>query len=116
MARSIKYGKLDIPGIEEDEPVFILRARDRLAIPLIVQYWYKCRWQLGPAWDHLDGIEAVRADFALWAAGHGTKWPDSPPPEPVVQLVQEDEPGEPVAEAAPDPEEQEGQLAEAAEG
>lgn len=31
MALSGKYGKLDIPHIESDEPVFILRAQDRLA-------------------------------------------------------------------------------------
>ncbi|UCD78894.1 MAG: hypothetical protein JSW26_26415 [Desulfobacterales bacterium] len=31
MAISGKYGKLDIPKIGEDEPVFILRAQDRLA-------------------------------------------------------------------------------------
>ena len=31
MAVSGKYGKLDIPKIGEDEPVFILRAQDKLA-------------------------------------------------------------------------------------
>jgi hypothetical protein len=32
MAISGKYGKLHIPNIGEDEPVFILRAQDLLAI------------------------------------------------------------------------------------
>ena len=31
MALSGKYGKLNIPRIGEEEPVFILRAQDRLA-------------------------------------------------------------------------------------
>jgi hypothetical protein len=31
MAISTKYGKVDIPKIGSDEPVFILRAQDKLA-------------------------------------------------------------------------------------
>ncbi len=38
MAISGKYGKLDIPRIGADEPVFILRAQDRLAEGLIEIY------------------------------------------------------------------------------
>ena len=38
MAISGKYGKLDIPKIGEDEPVFILRAQDRLAPGVIKIY------------------------------------------------------------------------------
>lgn len=38
MAISGKYGKVDIPGIGEDEPVFILRAQDNLASPAIEMY------------------------------------------------------------------------------
>ncbi len=38
MAISGKYGKLDIPKVGADEPVFILRARDRLAEGLIEIY------------------------------------------------------------------------------
>lgn len=38
MALSGKYGRLDIPGVGEDEPVFILRAQDRLAEPGIEMY------------------------------------------------------------------------------
>lgn len=38
MALSGKYGKLDIPSIGEDEPVFILRAQDKLAEPTIEMY------------------------------------------------------------------------------
>jgi hypothetical protein len=38
MAISGKYGKLTIPHVGEEEPVFILRAQDRLAEPAIEMY------------------------------------------------------------------------------
>jgi len=38
MALSGKYGKLSIPKIGEEEPVFILRAQDRLAQYAIEAY------------------------------------------------------------------------------
>jgi len=38
MAQSGKYGKVDIPNIGEDEPVFILRAQDKLAETAIALY------------------------------------------------------------------------------
>ncbi len=38
MAVSGKYGKIDIPKIGADEPVFILRAQDKLAEAMIEIY------------------------------------------------------------------------------
>lgn len=38
MAVSGKYGKLDIPKIGKEEPVFILRAQDRLAQGMVEIY------------------------------------------------------------------------------
>ncbi len=38
MAISGKYGKIDIPKIGEDEPIFIMRAQDRLANSAIEMY------------------------------------------------------------------------------
>ncbi len=38
MAISGKYGKLNIPKIGADEPVFVLRAQDRLAEAMIEIY------------------------------------------------------------------------------
>ena len=38
MAISGKYGKLNIPNVGQDEPVFVLRAQDRLAAPTIEMY------------------------------------------------------------------------------
>jgi hypothetical protein len=38
MAISGKYGSINISGIGEKEPVFVLRAQDRLAGPAIEMY------------------------------------------------------------------------------
>lgn len=38
MAVSTKYGKVNIPKIGENEPVFILRAQDKLAEETISKY------------------------------------------------------------------------------
>jgi hypothetical protein len=38
MAISGKYGKIEIPRIGEEEPIFILRAQDRLAQGMIEIY------------------------------------------------------------------------------
>jgi hypothetical protein len=38
MAISSKYGKVNIPKIGDNEPVFILRAQDKLAEPAIAMY------------------------------------------------------------------------------
>ena len=38
MAISSKYGKVDIPKIGDNEPVFILRAQDKLAEASIQSY------------------------------------------------------------------------------
>jgi hypothetical protein len=52
MAVSTKYGKVNIPRIGDDEPVFILRAQDKLA-------------------------EAAIGMYKLLAASHGSKLADS---------------------------------------
>lgn len=38
MAISGKYGEINIPKVGVDEPVFILRAQDRLAVAAIEMY------------------------------------------------------------------------------
>ena len=38
MAVSGKYGKMDINKVGPDEPVFVLRAQDKLAIPAMEMY------------------------------------------------------------------------------
>lgn len=61
MAQSGKYGKLDIPGIAADEPVFILRAQDILAAPVIGMYQLLAESHGCPLAGELDRtIEAFR--------------------------------------------------------
>jgi len=38
MALSGKYGKVNIPNVGDEEPVFILRAQDKLAEPAVEVY------------------------------------------------------------------------------
>lgn len=38
MAHDAKYGPITIPGIPDDEPVFILRARDTFSAGLLMEY------------------------------------------------------------------------------
>jgi hypothetical protein len=54
MAVSGKYGKLDIPRIGENEPVFILRAQDRLAQGVVEIYKVLVASHGSPLADHLD--------------------------------------------------------------
>lgn len=61
MAISGKYGKLDIPKIAADEPVFILRAQDLLAAPVIQIYQVLVGSHGSPMAGELDKvIEAFR--------------------------------------------------------
>jgi hypothetical protein len=71
MAISGKYGKIDIPKIGEDEPVFILRAQDRVAQGMI-EIYKVITSQHG---SHLeDGLDKEVERFRAWK-GH-KKMPD----------------------------------------
>lgn len=71
MAVSTKYGKVDIPNIGEDEPVFILRAQDKLAEKSIEDYKSLAESEGAKIVDTLD--EEIRA-FKDW--GGNKKLPD----------------------------------------
>lgn len=43
MAIEKKYGKLDIPGIPDDEPVFVIRAQDAYALDTLRDYFDRRR-------------------------------------------------------------------------
>ena len=61
MAVSTKYGKVDIPKIGIDEPVFILRAQDKLAEATIGMYRILATSHGSKLVDSLDSeIEAFR--------------------------------------------------------
>jgi hypothetical protein len=61
MAISTKYGKVDIPKIGSNEPVFILRAQDKLAEATIGMYRLLAASHVSKLTDSLDTeIEAFR--------------------------------------------------------
>lgn len=93
MALDMKYGQIDIPGIPEDEPVFILRAKDSLSELAISEYqslYVKFKNHekdfpenadietLRQANDFLNRLRAVRRVFVEWQASHAdsVKVPD----------------------------------------
>jgi hypothetical protein len=92
MAISLKYGKVDIPGIGDNEPVFIGRSQDRLMVRQMEYYWMEARAQ-GCDADHLKAIDAQRSAMVSWTLEHETKLPDTkliepdPEPEAAPELV-----------------------------
>ena len=71
MAISGKYGKLTIPKIDDNEPIFILRAQDKLADTAIVLYWllaasHGCRIA--------ESLQREVKEFELWSGNK--KLPD----------------------------------------
>lgn len=79
MAIESKYGNLSIANIPEDEPVFLLRAQDILALAAIRSYLELCAGA-GCADAHLDGITTAAGRFARWQAANPgkPKLPDTP--------------------------------------
>ncbi|MBN1374725.1 MAG: hypothetical protein JXA01_01080 [Dehalococcoidia bacterium] len=71
MARSGKYGEINIKGIGTDEPVFILRAQDKLAATIIAMYRLLVI-------SHGSGIaESVSKEIEKFNSWHGKrKLPD----------------------------------------
>jgi hypothetical protein len=64
MAIEAKYGKIDIPGIPENEPVFIMRAQDAFAGYVLEQY-ANLREGAGD-FDGASDVMEVRASFQDW--------------------------------------------------
>jgi len=70
MAQDRKYGQVEVPGIPEDEPVFILRAQDVLALPTLHRYK---NFRIVMADDHpferewMENLDAVIEEFAAFA-------------------------------------------------
>ena len=76
MAHDLKYGKVDIAGIPDDEPVFIIRAKDRAAAPAIREYAWIAE-EAGASEEFKDSIvEHVIPVFTRWQADNQTKVPD----------------------------------------
>jgi hypothetical protein len=69
MADDSKYGKLDIPGIPDDEPVFVLRAKDKLAVRTLYKYEILAMSRGGSdiPQEFLDNVTQVIDKFEEWA-------------------------------------------------
>jgi hypothetical protein len=78
MAIDRKYGHVTLERgtIGHDEPVFVLRAQDRLAVPLLQTYMHMCG-QGGSPEAHLAMIEGDIRKFGRWQRDHHTQIPAS---------------------------------------
>lgn len=59
----------------EDEPLFVLRAQDRTAVPTILHWARLAEKKLAPK-QKLAGAYSAIAAFLSWQADHDTKDPD----------------------------------------
>jgi hypothetical protein len=64
MALSKKYGRVRVPGVRENEPVFIIRAQDKLGEPAIQMYRLLAEAHGCPLGKDL---ETVIGDFRSWS-------------------------------------------------
>lgn len=78
MAKDLKYGEVTLErgNIGEDEPVFVLRAQDQLALKVLKVYRMFCQLAGSPD-KHQAIIDAAAKRFKVWQDEHGTKIPDT---------------------------------------
>jgi hypothetical protein len=72
-AEELKDGCLS--KVAEDEPVFVLRARDKLA-PLAVMDWIARAEMMGVSREKIDGAIDLLHKMWVWRAANGSKLPD----------------------------------------
>lgn len=73
MAVDAKYGSLEIPRIGDDEPIFIIRARDALAVGVLDEYIYFAD-EAGLT-EVTDGVQLAKDQFESWQKKNGTRLP-----------------------------------------
>jgi len=73
-----KYGRVvtEFGQFEDDEPVVVFRAKDRLLPKLLKVYSSLCRVAGSPVY-HLDRIDKAAALVEAWQAEHGARVPTS---------------------------------------
>jgi len=78
MAYSLKYGHITTEhgDIAEDEPVFIIRAQDKLAPEVLKHYLTMCQREGSPH-GHIIGIIENIDVMEKWQREHFTKRPSS---------------------------------------
>lgn len=65
MAIDNKYGQISIPGVPDDEPVFVIRAQDETAIDTLGDYQDNAE-RAGASQQFVDGVADVIAGFRVW--------------------------------------------------
>jgi hypothetical protein len=65
MAFDRKYGQISIPGIPDNEPVFILRGKDKFAAYAIDHYLQLCA-DGGSPLEHLQAIADAACIIGEW--------------------------------------------------
>lgn len=78
MALSHKYGKvlLENSTIGENEPVFVLRAKDKL-LPQVLAHYHLLCLNSGCEDDHLSAIVTRHREIKAWQSAHEVKLPDT---------------------------------------
>jgi hypothetical protein len=76
VAKAGKYGEVPFENIPDDEPVFVIRAKDRAALETLYAYVEYVE-DVGAEKEFIDHItEQVVPDFRAWQQSHDTKVPD----------------------------------------
>jgi hypothetical protein len=80
MAQDLKYGKVTLErgDIGEDEPVFVLRGRDLMTVPVLIDYRDDCAEGGSPPF-HLEMIDRNIRLITTWQEQHPdqVRQPDS---------------------------------------
>lgn len=81
MAIDSKYGVIAIPGstIADNEPVFVIRAQDKLAVPAMLRYRELCV-EAGSPQRHIDRVSEAIMQVQNWQAENYTQVPKSATP------------------------------------
>ena len=58
-----------ISARENNEPILVLRAKDKASVKAIQAYQEECR-RIGCDDSHVEGIQDILTDFALWRANN----------------------------------------------
>jgi hypothetical protein len=62
--------------VPDDEPLFVLRARDHAAVPTLLAYIEECR-RLGTPADRIDALVDVEREFFRYSVRGAMKVPGS---------------------------------------
>jgi len=65
MAIDQKYGLINIPGVPQDEPVFVLRGQDAAAVETILHY-AEVAYRVGARVEHIEHILKSVQAVARW--------------------------------------------------